>query len=149
GDADELIGTSWPVLWRDEARAADAVVQARTGHTGVFEGARRNGRSGWWEVSVVPILGANSKPAPLLVIARDASERKLAQQSQEMMMQELHHRVKNMLAMVMAITSQSLARAATIADGRMAVEQRLMALAEAHNLLREGGTDAAGLRRIV
>src|SRR6185503_19591294 len=55
----------------------------------------------------------------------------------------------NMLAMVMAITSQSLARSTTIADGRMAVEQRLMALAEAHNLLREGGTDAAGLRRIV
>ncbi len=150
-DADTLLGTPWLALWHDEAQAAAAVAQAKTGQTGVFEGARRggDGKPGWWEVTVTPILGANSKPARLLVIARDVSERKLVQQSQQMMMQELHHRVKNMLAMVMAITSQSLARSTSIADGRLAVEQRLMALAEAHNLLREGGTDAAGLRRIV
>jgi len=149
-DAGALIGTPWPALWRDEAQAAAAVAKAKAGKTGVFESARQNGngKAGWWEVSVTPILGANGKPTRLLAIARDVSERKLAEQSQQMMMQELHHRVKNMLAMVMAITSQSLARSATIADGRMAVEQRLMALAEAHNLLREGGTDAAGLRRI-
>jgi PAS domain S-box-containing protein len=150
-DAAAFVGTSWLALWHDEAQAAVAVAQAKSGETGVFEGARRtrNGKPGWWEVTVTPILGADGSPARLLVIARDVSERKLAQESQEMMMQELHHRVKNMLAMVMAITSQSLARSATIADGRMAVEQRLMALAEAHNLLREGGTDAAGLRQIV
>ncbi|HEY1542968.1 MAG TPA: HWE histidine kinase domain-containing protein [Xanthobacteraceae bacterium] len=149
-DAEALIGTPWLALWRDEAPAAEALAQAKTGHTGVFEGSRRdNGKAGWWEVTVTPILGANGQPARLLVIARDVSERRLAQQSQQMMMQELHHRVKNMLAMVMAITSQSLARATTITDGRLAVEQRLMALAEAHNLLRDGETDAAGLRQII
>jgi PAS domain S-box-containing protein len=150
-DADALVGAAWPALWRNEAQARAAVTQAKVGDTGVFETARRdgNGQPSWWEITVTPILGANGTPAWLLAIARDVGERKLAQQSQQMMMQELHHRVKNMLAMVMAITSQSLARSTTIAEGRMAIEQRLMALAEAHNLLREGGTDAAGLRRIV
>ena len=149
-DPDALIGTPWPALWQDEAQATEAVAQAKAGQTGAFESPRRgNGKAGWWAVTVAPILGTGGKPARLLVIARDMSERKLVEQSQQMMMQELHHRVKNMLAMVMAITSQSLARAATITEGRMAVEQRLMALAEAHNLLRDGGIDCAGLRQIV
>src|SRR5258707_6856665 len=66
-----------------------------------------------------------------------------------MLMQELHHRVRNMLTMVMAITSQSLARATSITEGRHAVERRLMALADAHNLLRDGGADEASLRMVV
>jgi PAS domain S-box-containing protein len=148
-----LIGTSWLALWRADAQAqaAVAVAAAKAGRTDVFEGARRaaNGRAGWWEVSVSPIFGRDGKPERLLAIARDVTERKLAQQSQQVMMQELHHRVKNMLATVMAITSQSLARAHSIGEGRLAVEQRLMALAEAHDLLRTGGADDASLRQIV
>ena len=53
------------------------------------------------------------------------------------------------LATVMAITSHSPARAGSIEEGRRAVEQRLMALAEAHDLLRAGGDDAPSLREIV
>jgi two-component sensor histidine kinase len=122
----------------------------KAGRRAVFEGARGavNGKSGWWEVTVSPIAGADAKPARLLAIAHDVTERRLAQQSQQMMMHELHHRVKNTLATVMAIVSQSLARAGSVAEGRRAVEQRLMALAEAHDLLRAGGDDAS-LRDIV
>jgi two-component sensor histidine kinase len=117
----------------------------------VFEGARgsHNGTSGWWEVTVSPIAGGDGMPARLLAIARDVTERKLAQQTQHMMMQELHHRVKNTIATVMAITSQSLARAGNVADARRAVEHRLMALADAHDLLRAGGGDDASLRQLV
>ena len=151
-DAAALVGTSWLALWRADAQAqaAAAVADAKAGRRAVFEGARGagNGRSGWWEVTVSPIAGADEKPARLLAIAHDVTERRLAQQSQQVMMQELHHRVKNTLATVMAITSQSLARAGSIEEGRRAVEQRLMALAEAHDLLRAGGDDAS-LREIV
>jgi len=151
GDADALIGTSWAALWRNDAQASDAVARAKEGAAGAFEGERRgaDGKSGWWEATVSPILDAGGQPARLLVIARDVSERRLAHESQQKMVQELHHREKNMLAMAMAIASQSLARSTSIAEGRMAVEQRLMALAEAHNLLREGGNDIVGLRRII
>jgi len=152
-DAGALAGTSWLALWRADAQAqaAAAIADAKTGRTAVFEGARGggNGRSGWWEVTVSPISGADDTPPRLLAIARDVTERKLAQQSQQVMMQELHHRVKNTIATVMAITSQSLARAGSIAEARVAVEHRLMALAEAHDLLRAGGGDDASLRQIV
>jgi len=152
-DAAQLAGTSWLALWRSDAQAqaAAAIAEAKAGRRAVFEGARGvgNGQAGWWEVTVSPIAGADDKPARLLALAHDVTERRLAQQTQQMMMQELHHRVKNTLATVMAITSQSLARAPGIAEGRVAVEQRLMALAEAHDLLRAGGGDNAGLREIV
>jgi two-component sensor histidine kinase len=62
---------------------------------------------------------------------------------------EMRHRVKNILAMAMAITSQSLSRATSIPEARTAVEQRLMALADALDVLGESGDDASGLRRVV
>jgi PAS domain S-box-containing protein len=153
GDPAALVGTSWVALWRADAQAqaAAAIADAKAGKTALFEAARgsHNGKSGWWEVSVSPISGADEKPARLLAIARDITERKLAYELQQVMMHELHHRVKNTLATVLAITSQSLARAGSIAEGRRAVEQRLIALADAHDLLRAGGGDDASLRQIV
>jgi PAS domain S-box-containing protein len=150
-DEDALIATSWLALWHDEAPAQAAVADAKAGQTAMFEGARstHKGNPRWWEVTVSPILGAGGRPARLLAISRDITERKVAHQSRDMLMLEMHHRVKNMLAMVMAITSQSLARAPSIADGRLAVERRLMALAEAHNVLRDGGADGIRLRDVV
>jgi PAS domain S-box-containing protein len=102
GDPDALVGTSWLALWRADTQeqAAAAIADAKAGKTVLFEAARgsHNGKSGWWEVSVSPIAGADQKPARLLAIARDVTERKLAQQLQQVMMHELHHRVKNTLA---------------------------------------------------
>lgn len=151
-DGDAILGTSWFALWsRDsQVQAMAAVEQAKTGGTVVFEGMRSTSHDpGWWEVTVSPIAGSASRPERLLAIARDITERKIAQQSHHKLMEEFHHRVKNMLAMAMAITSQSLARAKSTADGRLAVEHRLMALAEAHNLLRDSGPDGADLQEIV
>jgi two-component sensor histidine kinase len=152
-DPGAIIATSWLALWGAETqmRAIAAIEDAKAGKTSVCEGTRltASGKPSWWEITVSPILGAQGQTARLLAISRNVTDRKLAQQSQQMLMQELHHRVRNMLTMVMAITSQSLARATSIADGRLAVERRLMALAEAHSLLRDGAADEASLRMVV
>lgn len=151
GDANALVGTAWAASWRDTAQASHAVTRAAAGTATTIEGERRGGggKATWWEANVSPILDSGGKPGRLLVVGRDVSERRIAREAQQKLMQQMHHREKNVLAMAMAIASQSLARATGIAEGRMAVEQRLMALAEAHNLLREGGSDAVGLRRLV
>lgn len=65
----------------------------------------------------------------------DAAEHKVLESLQRLLVEELHHRVKNMLATVMAITSQSLRTAESVEDGRQAIEQRLMALGRVHDLL--------------
>ncbi len=152
-DGDAILAASWLALWPRDAltSAIAAVEQAKAGKTATFEGTRQTarGKPKWWEVTISPIPGAGGRPARLLVMSRDATERKLAQQSQQRLTNELHHRVKNIFAMVMAITSQTLARAKSVTEGRLAVEQRLMALAEAHDLLRVGRSDGASLQEIV
>jgi two-component sensor histidine kinase len=138
-------------LWREDPQAAAAAAAARDGRTSTYETrlSAAKGPPTWWEITVAPIRGSGGRPARLLAIARDITARHLARESQQAMRHELHHRVKNTLAMAMAIASQSLARAPTIAEGRRAIEQRLMALAEVHNLLREGDGNGASLRQIV
>jgi two-component sensor histidine kinase len=49
----------------------------------------------------------------------------------------LHHRIKNTLAIVSVITSQSLRTAATMDHGRKAIEARFGALGRAHDLLMQ------------
>jgi PAS domain S-box-containing protein len=80
------------------------------------------------------------------VIFRDITERKEAEGRQRLLLAELNHRVKNTLAVVQSIASQTL-RGADI-DGRVrdAFEGRLMALAQAHDLLTKGCWEGAVLR---
>ena len=47
----------------------------------------------------------------------DAAEQKVAEKLQRIMVEELHHRVKNILATVQAIASQSLIAAQNLEDG--------------------------------
>ena len=61
----------------------------------------------------------------------DAEERDAADKLQNLIHAELHHRIKNMLATVGAITDQSLRTATSIAHARSAVDGRLAALARA------------------
>lgn len=65
----------------------------------------------------------------------DATENEAATRLQHLLLEELHHRVKNMLTTVIAITSQSLRSAASVEEGRLAIEGRLVALGRAHELL--------------
>jgi two-component sensor histidine kinase len=55
----------------------------------------------------------------------DAAEHKVADQLQRILLEELHHRVKNTLAMVQAVVSQSLRSAENVEQGRKAIESRL------------------------
>jgi two-component sensor histidine kinase len=65
----------------------------------------------------------------------DATQNEASRRLQRLLLEELHHRVKNTLATVIAITSQSLRSANSLEDGRVAVERRLVALGKAHDLL--------------
>jgi two-component sensor histidine kinase len=65
----------------------------------------------------------------------DAKEREAADKLQKLILEELHHRIKNTLATVSAIASQSLRAATSIEHGQQAIEGRLVALGRAHDLL--------------
>ena len=65
----------------------------------------------------------------------DAEERDAADKLQNLIHAELHHRIKNMLATVGAITHQSLRTAPSMAHASAAIDGRFVALARAHDLL--------------
>lgn len=65
----------------------------------------------------------------------EAEQRDAADKLQQLIHAELHHRIKNMLATVGAITHQSLRTAPSMAHASSAIDGRLAALARAHDLL--------------
>ena len=67
----------------------------------------------------------------------DAKEREAADKLQKLILGELHHRIKNTLATVSAIASQSFRAATSIEHGQKAMEGRLAALGRAHDLLMQ------------
>ena len=75
----------------------------------------------------------------------DAKEREAADKLQALILEELHHRIKNTLATVTAIASQSLRTATSLEHAQLAIEGRLIALGRAHDLLLQVSWASAGL----
>src|SRR5262249_33553089 len=83
-------------------------------------------------------------------IARDIPERKHAEARQALLTRELHHRTKNLFAVVQAVVSRSFAGKHTVEEAEAAVLDRLHSLAQTHMLLLERewqGTDLLELVR--
>lgn len=79
----------------------------------------------------------------------DAREREAADSLQKLIVGELHHRIKNTIATVSAITSQSLRTAISIAHGQKAIEGRLAALGRAHDLLLQVQWASSSLEKTI
>lgn len=79
----------------------------------------------------------------------DAKEREAADKLQKLVLGELHHRIKNTLATVSAIASQSLRTATSVRHAQLAIEGRLLALGRAHDLLMQVSWAGAGLAMII
>ena len=79
----------------------------------------------------------------------EAKEREASDKLQKLILEELHHRIKNTLATVSAIASQSLRNAPSTEHAQQAIEGRLLALGRAHDLLLQARWAGADLRKIV
>ena len=79
----------------------------------------------------------------------EIAERRRIEQQQTLLLGELNHRVKNTLAIVQSIATQTLRHADSAEAFRAGFEARVMALAEAHNLLTESNWGGASLKDIV
>jgi two-component sensor histidine kinase/CheY-like chemotaxis protein/GAF domain-containing protein len=101
----------------------------------------------WFNVYAFPI-GA-PEDLQVAVLFSDISERKRAETRQTMLMAELDHRVKNILAVVQSMIRQSLGRGKAADPG--AADQlvgRLNALAQSHALLASSRWEGAQFREI-
>jgi CHASE1-domain containing sensor protein/two-component sensor histidine kinase len=88
--------------------------------------------------------------ASLLEAAQQEIEaRKLVEEQQKLLLDELNHRVKNTLATVQSISAQTFRSALTPEAYHEAFESRLVALSEAHNLLSRANWRGVMLKDLV
>jgi two-component sensor histidine kinase len=80
---------------------------------------------------------------------RVVDELRAAVRDKDLLINELNHRVKNTLTTVQAIASQTLRNAPSMDQASSAIESRLIALSQVHNVLTVRSWAAVGLHDIV
>ncbi len=84
-----------------------------------------------------------------LWVAHDITARKQAERTQQLLMGELNHRVKNTLATVQAIAQQTLRFSSDPARFAASFNGRLQALSKAHSMLSDATWKGADVRELV
>ena len=82
-------------------------------------------------------------------VAVDITEQKRLEEQQALLVSELNHRVKNMLAVVQSIAAQTFRDDGDPAEQRRAFESRLVALAGVHDLLQHDSWQPVSIGRVV
>jgi len=135
----------------DRGRVQEQIDEAiRTGghYATEYRTISHDGRINWIFVQGRCYYAAG-QPVRFPGIVVDITERKRAEEHRELLINELNHRVKNTLATVQSIASQTLRNADTMESARSAMESRLLALSRAHDVLTRENWGGAGLLEIV
>jgi PAS domain S-box-containing protein len=103
----------------------------------------------WAEVRGRARYDEGGQPLGLAGVALDITGRKEAEERQNLLMRELHHRVKNTLATVQAIVGSTARSAKSIEDFYEAFGARIASLAHTHDLLTEEFWQMASLRELL
>jgi PAS domain S-box-containing protein len=150
--AHEMIGKSITILIPSERRDEEPGIInriARGERVDHYETVRvrKDGSLVDISLSVSPIKDVSGKVIGASKIARDITERKRAEEQRSLLLFEMKHRMKNTLATVQALATQTM-RSAT-AEERAGFIARLQSLANAHDLLVSEQWSRALLRDIV
>jgi hypothetical protein len=108
------------------------VALAQTGRVGPYEKEYlfADGSRSW-----MLFAGRDLGDGTIVEYCMDISDRKRAEAERELLARELSHRVKNTLAVVQSLASQTNGKIATVAEFRRTFVDRLQAMASAHDLL--------------
>lgn len=88
-------------------------------------------------------------PSGMTGVIQDITDRKHAEQRQQLLIRELHHRVKNTLATVQAIVGSTARTASSIDEFYQGFVGRIVSLARTHNLLTEDLWQKAALEELI
>jgi signal transduction histidine kinase/DNA-binding response OmpR family regulator len=109
-----------------------------------------DGRETWTSVSTAPMRDPAGAVVGAVVVVQDIDERKKVEETQQLLVAELNHRVKNTLANVQAIAQQMLRRSNDPAEFAVNFSGRIQSLSRVHTMLSSAtwqGVDLRGLIR--
>jgi PAS domain S-box-containing protein len=150
---EEIVGRPFSDLVHPDDRAENFEGFRRVcrGEAPAHEVAKRyvrpDGSVRWTELTSAPVRDGAGRIVRTVAIVQDVTERRAAEERQALLVREVDHRAKNVLAVVQAalrLTPKGDAEAYA-----KAVEGRVMALARAHTLLAAGRWAGAGLRPLL
>ena len=110
---------------------------------------RKDGRVIWIAVRSSTVRDATGHFLYGVRVVQDVTERKEAEDRQKLLIDELNHRVKNTLATVQSLATQTARGTDSPEAFRQAFEGRLIALSQAHDQLTRRHWKSADLRDIV
>jgi signal transduction histidine kinase/DNA-binding response OmpR family regulator len=110
---------------------------------------RLDGSLGWTQSRAIPVLDTKGEIIEWFGAASDITERKRAEETQQLLLRELNHRVKNTLASVQAIVQQTLRTTKDPADFAARFSGRVQSLARVHSLLTDTSWQGADLRELI
>ena len=108
---------------------------------------RADGTTAWVHDSVSVLSEAEGRPKRLISVTLEIENRKRAEDHAMLLLGELDHRVKNILAIVSSIVTQTLRSNPSPEAFATTIGGRIMAIARAHGLLTHGGAGGGGLLR--
>ena len=112
-----------------------------------LSGRRKDGSEFPVEIGLNPV-GRGERPGVLATVM-DISARKHAEEHQQLVIGELKHRTGNLLTIVQAITSSTLANAKTVVEAGPVLKGRLNALSGAYSMLADQAWEGTSLAKLL
>jgi len=143
---EEVIGKSISILIPPDRHDEEPIILERIGRgerIDHYETVRRRKDGSLIDISlaVSPVKNAEGRVIGASKIARDITERRRAQEQQNLLLREMSHRVKNLFAVTSGLVALSARYAGTPQEMAAAIQERLDALTRAHELTRPGLID--------
>jgi PAS domain S-box-containing protein len=152
----ELIGRSVEILIPKHSRAAhpakraafmkDPTIRSMGAGRDLY-GLRKDGTEFPVEIGLNPFRSGDRTLVVGSVI--DISERKRNEEHIRFVMNELSHRSKNLLMVVLAVANQTVRRATSFGEFQKNFESRLLAIARCHDLLVDKGWEGAAIDALI
>jgi PAS domain S-box-containing protein len=153
---DELLGRRVELLVPDGLRAkhvslrSEFAKQPETRAMGAGRdlcGRRKDGSEFPVEIALNPIEREGRRGVLATIV--DVTQRKRAEERQNLLTRDLHHRTQNLFAVIQAVTNRSLAGDAAMDEARQQLLRRLQALSRTYLAVTDAAGEGVALGKIV
>ncbi len=140
-DETEIIGQPAAMIFTEEDQHAGILQREMAAALTEGHGSderwhvRKDGSLFWASGQMMALTSDNGEAEGFVKILRDRTEQRENEERQRVLMHELSHRMKNTLAVVQAITSQSFRNASSMEDAEQSISARINAYSKAHDIL--------------
>ena len=153
-DLDEVLGRTPRVLQgpRTERALLDRMRAALTrgeSFQGEAVNYRKDSTTYMVEWLIAPVRDASGRVERWISAQRDITERRASEDRQDLLVRELHHRVRNTLATVQAVLNASLRSSVSMTEFSRSFGGRIESLSRTHALITEHHTQVVSFENLV